>query len=177
MIKTKNVIRFPHVEGIVQFIPTSYIDERGETYTSFSFSSIVEAVPEYNGGSFFEDKVIVGKEGAFRGLHADKDTWKVISCMHGSFYLYLVDTRDLIGTSPDYGATEIFMDPTRGYVLVPPWVANGHLGLSKDYVFHYKWSKPYKGPADQITVKYDHPKFKGLIKPSQIKYISERDRP
>ena len=40
-------------------------------------------------------------------------------------------------------------------IEVPPGYLNGHLCLSEDCVFFYKWSQYYRGPEGQVTVRYD----------------------
>lgn len=47
-------------------------------------------------------------------------------------------------------------------VLVPPGLGNGHLVLSDEAVFYYKWAYEGKYPdiEDQFSLKWNDPKLK-----------------
>lgn len=135
-------------------------DDRGYTFTTYSDEYKLPV-------DFCLDKIITGKKGSLRGFHGDKDTWKLITCVSGSFQLALLDLRKESKTYLKVGTYKL-SKKNRLSLLVPPGVANAHQGLS-DYVLVYKWSEPYN-ISKQFTVRYDHVEWPH--KP----ILSERDR-
>jgi len=121
---------------------------------------------------FVEDDISISKKNVLRGIHGDNKTWKLISCLHGKFYLVVVncDTR-----SRDFGRWQSFVlsDKNRIQVLVPPKYGNAHLVLSNKAIFHYKQSE-YYNPKKQFTYKWNDPQFK-IIWPIKKPILSKRD--
>ena len=107
-----------------------------------------------------------------RGIHADSDCFKLISCVYGKIYLVVVDCDE---KSPNFGQYVSFiLTGTNGYqVLVPPMHGVAHLVISDFAVFHYKQSLTYD-PARQKTYRFDDERFK-IWWPVKNPIISERD--
>ena len=61
-------------------------------------------------------------------------------------------------------------------VLLPPNFLNGHLVLSKEAVFFYKWSYfgEYPDVQDQISLKWNNPRV-GIKWPIDNPILSKRD--
>jgi dTDP-4-dehydrorhamnose 3,5-epimerase len=107
-----------------------------------------------------------------RGIHGDGVTWKLISCLHGKFYLVVLNfDRE----SRQFGQWEGFVlsDRNRLQVLVPPKFGNGHLVLSEAAIFHYKQSAYYNREG-QFTCRWDDPRF-NIWWPTKQPLISQRD--
>ena len=68
------------------FYPASYKDNRGELWTIYNENDI--------NLKFNHDKVSVSKKNVLRGLHGDKKSWKLITCLYGEIFLSLVDYRE-----------------------------------------------------------------------------------
>lgn len=121
---------------------------------------------------FVQDCVSTSSRNVLRGIHGDAETWKLISCVRGSFYLMVVncDTE-----SADFGQWEAFtLSDTNGLqVLVPAKFGNGHYILSDVAAFHYKQSTNYN-PMGQFTYKWDDPKLK-MWWPTKSPILSRRD--
>ncbi len=172
MKKLRDIYANQKIKDVYQYVSSQHRDERGITFTLWS-ETFPEEVPSPI-LSFKEDKIIIGYEGSWRGLHGDDKTWKLFYGLSGDVDLFLLDLRK---DSPTYLNTWIGkLGCTTAQILVPPGVANGHLGLSS-YALLYKWSQPYTGPENQFTIKYNDPRMKGAIDASKIKYISDRDKP
>lgn len=118
------------------------------------------------------DSVSVSSKHVLRGVHGDSKTWKLISCLYGTIYLLVVDNRH---KSPTFRQWLSFTlsDKNRKQVLVPPGFGNGHLVMSDQAVFHYKWSEYYDREA-QFTIKWNDPSFE-FWWPINKPILSERD--
>ncbi len=121
---------------------------------------------------FVQDDVSISTRGVLRGIHGDAETWKLITCVSGRFYLVVAncDTE-----SPDFGQWEGFTltDTNWNQVLVPPKFGNGHLVLSDVTSFHYKQSTNYN-PAGQFTYKWNDPRL-NIWWPVKDPILSRRD--
>lgn len=106
---------------------------------------------------FVEDDISVNSRHVLRGIHGDARTWKLISCVHGKFYLVVLDCRE---ASAQFGKWEAFVlsEENRLQVLIPPGFGNGHLVMSEKSIFHYKQSA-YYDLSSQFTVVWNDPKF------------------
>ena len=78
----------------------------------------------------------------FKGIHGDKKTWKLISCIHGKCAAFIVDCRK---NSKNFGKWEKFILSGDNYfqILIPPNYGNSFLVLSDVAVYHYKQSEYY----------------------------------
>ena len=155
---------FPEVK-ITQ--PDSFEDFRGELYTLFK--------QENSNLVFNHDKVSVSRKNVLRGLHGDSKSWKLITCLAGEVMLVVVDNRN---NSPNYLKWDsiILTAKNKKSVLVPPMFANGHLVLSNEATFFYKWSYPgsYPDVKDQFTLKWDDPNLE-IHWPISNPILSKRD--
>ena len=136
---------FPEVKI---FEPSSFEDFRGELYTLFK--------QEESDLIFNHDKVSISRKNVLRGLHGDSKAWKLITCLYGEVYLVIVDNRP---ESQNYLKWDsiILTHKNKKSVLVPPMFANGHLVLSNEATFFYKWSYlgEYPDVKDQFSLKWD----------------------
>lgn len=121
---------------------------------------------------FIQDDISVSSKGVLRGIHGDLQTWKLISCLYGEFYLVVVNWDS---SSLQYGQWESFIlsGDNRIQVLVPPKFGNGHLILSPQAIFHYKQST-YYDRAGQFTIIWNDPKLK-INWPINNPILSKRD--
>ena len=121
---------------------------------------------------FVQDDISVSTKNVLRGIHGDSETWKLISCLYGKFYLVAVNC-DV--NSENFGKWESFVlsDVNKLQVLVPPKYGNAHLILSDKAIFHYKQSTHYN-PTKQFTYKWNDPKF-NIWWPIKNPILSQRD--
>jgi dTDP-4-dehydrorhamnose 3,5-epimerase len=105
--------------------------------------------------TFVQEDISVSSRHVLRGIHGDGETWKLVSCLHGKFYLVVVNWDE---RSPQYRQWDAFVlsDQNRQQVLIPPRFGNGHLVLSESAIFHYKQST-YYNRAGQFTVLWNDP--------------------
>jgi len=149
--------------------PTIFEDFRGTYVETYNEKLYTEAGIRVK---FVQDDISVSSQNVLRGIHGDAETWKLVSCLYGKFYLVVVNWDD---TSPQFGKWESFVlsDQNRLQVLVPPKFGNGHLVLSKLAIFHYKQST-YYNRAGQFTILWNDPKL-NIRWPSKNPILSKRD--
>lgn len=155
--------------GVLLIKPTAFEDHRGYYLETYNYD-----IYHQNGVAvdFVQDDVSVSSRHVLRGLHGDEETWKLVSCLYGRFYLVVVNCDQ---SSKDFGQWQAFTlsDTNRWQVLIPPRHGNGHLVLSEKAIFHYKQST-YYNPKGQFTYKWDDPRFK-IWWPVKNPILSQRD--
>lgn len=121
---------------------------------------------------FVQDDISVSSRNVLRGIHGDAETWKLISCLWGKFYLIVINWDK---ESQQFGKWESFTlsDHNHHQVLIPPKFGNGHLVLSEKAIFHYK-QNTYYNPSEQFTIKWNDPKL-NIWWPAKNPIISRRD--
>ncbi len=162
--------RVDRLSGVAKFTKDSFSDDRGELYTIWKDSD----TPDLN---FNHDKVAISNNRVLRGLHTDK-SWKLITCLYGSIQLVVVNFDQ--GSSQYLSWTDFILNSTQKEkisILVPPGFLNGHLVLSEQAIFHYKWcyEGDYPDVKDQKSVYWSDPKI-GINWLIDNPILSERDK-
>ena len=143
------------LKGVKKIILDSFVDHRGKYVEIYNYNFF-----DKNGIAitFCQDDISVSNKGVFRGIHGDNETWKLVSCLKGQFYLVVV-TCDK--DNAHYGLSQGFMmsEHINYQVLIPPKYGNGHLALSDNCIFHYKQSTYYAGEAAQFSYNVKDPFF------------------
>ena len=149
--------------------PTVFEDFRGTYVEIYNEKLYTEAGIRVK---FVQDDISVSSKHVLRGIHGDPETWKLISCLYGKFYLVVVNWDE---TSPQFGQWESFVlsDQNRLQVLVPAKFGIGHLVLSEQAIFHYKQST-YYNRAKQFTLLWNDPKL-NIWWPVRNPILSRRD--
>src|SRR5262249_40598468 len=96
--------------------PTMFEDFRGTYVETYSEREYFEAGIKVK---FVQDDISTSSQHVLRGIHGDKVTTKLISCMLGRFYMVVINWDE---KSPQYKKWESFVlsDQNRLQVLVPP---------------------------------------------------------
>ena len=121
---------------------------------------------------FKQDDISTSKKNVLRGIHGDSTTWKLVSCLYGSFYLVVVDCKKDSKQFMQWESFEL-SDANREQVLIPPGFGNGHLILSDRAIFHYKQSTFYDRES-QFTYLWNDPKL-NIRWPTSNPILSLRD--
>ena len=155
--------------GVLKITLDAFEDHRGyyiETYNEDLYNN------NGIGTKFIQDDVSVSKKNVLRGVHGDQDTWKLISCFEGEFYLVVVNNDK---KSSQYKQWESFTlsEQNRIQILVPPKFGNGHLVLSERAIFHYK-QNTYYNPNGQFTIRWNDPEY-NIWWPTKNPILSRRD--
>ena len=158
------------LEGVLLIKPEVFEDFRGQYVETYN-----EEMYNKNGITvkFVQDDISVSSRNVLRGVHGDAETWKLVSCHYGKFYLVVVNgDRD----STEFGKWQSFVlsDANRHQVLIPPKHGNGHLVLSELAIFHYK-QNTYYNPKGQFTFLWNDPQLK-MWWPTDNPILSQRDQ-
>jgi len=161
-IKTK-------LDKVLLIKPEVFDDHRGEYVELYNEENYSNNGVEVK---FVQDDISLSSKGVLRGLHGDKKTWKLLSCLLGKYYLVIVDCNE---KSAGFGKWQSFVlsDRNKYQVLVPPNHGVAHLALSDKIIFHYKQST-YYDPSSQFTYKWNEPKF-NIWWPIKEPILSQRD--
>ncbi len=149
--------------------PTVFEDFRGTYVETYNEELYRRAGIDMN---FVQDDISVSDKHVLRGIHGDQETWKLVSCLLGKFYLVVVNWDP---TSSQYRRWESFVlsDQNRKQVLIPPRFGNGHVVLSDQAIFHYKQTT-YYNRAGQFTISWNDPAL-GIWWPVKEPILSKRD--
>jgi len=163
------IIEKTKLDGVLLIKPDVFEDHRGqyvETYNEKLYNEHGINV------KFVQDDISISSKHVLRGIHGDAETWKLISCMHGKFYLVVVNCDQ---ESENFGKWQSFTlsEYNRHQVLVPPKYGNGHLILSEQAIFHYK-QNTYYNPKGQFTYTWNDPKL-NIWWPVKNPILSQRD--
>ncbi len=159
------------LEGVLVFRPlTVFEDFRGTYVETFNLRLYRQSGITME---FVQDCISVSHRNVLRGIHGDRTTWKLVSCLQGRFYLVVVNNDE---SSPEFRKWTSFVlsEQNRLQVLVPPRFGNGHLVLSETAIFHYKQST-YYDRASQFTLMWDDASL-GIRWPVRDPVLSGRDR-
>jgi len=157
------------LDGVLLIKPEIFEDFRGQYVETYNDKQYAESGIA---AKFVQDDISVSSLHVLRGIHGDGETWKLVSCMYGKFYLMVVNCD---ADSKDFGRWQSFVlsDANRLQVLIPPKHGNGHVVLSEQAIFHYKQTT-YYNPKGQFTYKWNDPKLK-LWWPIKNPILSQRD--
>lgn len=157
------------LDGVKLIKPAIFEDFRGlyvETYNRDLYKKSGIDV------EFKQDDISISSQHVLRGIHGDSETWKLISCHMGSFYLVVVNNDP---TSAQYRQWQGFTlsENNHHQVLVPPKFGNGHVVMSERAMFHYK-QNTYYNPAGQFTIRWNDPQY-NMWWPIKNPILSRRD--
>lgn len=149
--------------------PTNSEDFRGTYVELYNEQLYKEQVTDVD---FIQDDISTSYKNVLRGIHGDRKTWKLVSCLYGSFYLVVVNN---IPESSQYRQWTSFTlsDRNRLQVLIPPGFGNGHLVLTDIAIFHYKQNSYYERES-QFTIAWNDSLF-GVWWPVKNPILSRRD--
>lgn len=157
------------LDGVLLVKPDVFEDHRGEYIETYNEKILSEHGIDIK---FVQDDISVSTKHVLRGIHGDNETWKLISCLHGKFYLVTVNC-DM--ESKNFGKWQSFVlsDRNRLQVLVPPKYGNAHLVLSDKAIFHYKQST-YYDRSKQFTYRWNDETL-NIWWPIKNPILSQRD--
>jgi dTDP-4-dehydrorhamnose 3,5-epimerase len=85
------------LDGVLVIEPlTQFEDFRGHYIELYNAPAYRAAGIDYD---FIEDDISISRQHVLRGIHGDEKTAKLVSCLHGAFYLVVVNN---LPSSPQY---------------------------------------------------------------------------
>ena len=162
------------LKNTYEITPSFTNDARGYIYTSYINNYLKKIIP--NNLTFKHDKFSYSTKNVLRGLHCDKKSWKLVTCVYGEVFQVVVNFDK---NSDAYLQHKTFRlsNVNKKILLLPPNYLNGFYVLSKEAVYHYKLA--YKGnyidSKNQITAKWDDHKF-NINWPTKKPILSQRDK-
>lgn len=158
------------LDGVLRITPpTIFKDFRGSYVETYNRESYTAAGIDID---FIQDDISTSSRNVLRGIHGDQETWKLVSCLQGAFYLVVVNWDE---SSPQYQQWESFelSDANWLQILIPPKFGNGHLVLTEHAIFHYKQNTNYNR-VGQFTLAWNDPLL-NISWPIEKPILSERD--
>ena len=110
-------VKLTALDDVLMIVPpTIFEDHRGlyiETYNEKLYNKAGIDV------KFVSDSFIISDKHVLRGIHGDEKTWKLVNCLHGRFYIVIVNCNE---SSVDFGkwASFTLSETNRKQLLVPP---------------------------------------------------------
>ena len=119
---------------------------------------------------------MIRKKNTLTGIHGDKKSWKIFSCISGKIFAVFVDLRK---TSKTYLKTKVvkFNNSYGKVVIVPPNFGVGYLCNYKTNVIFYKifFNGKYFDHDKQFSISWKDPKLNINWK-IKNPILSERDK-
>ena len=171
---TFSIKNLDDIEGIKIITPSTHREDRGEIWTSYSSIALDKLLPKNL--RFKHDKFSRSHFNVIRGIHGDKKTWKLISCVHGNIFQVVVDMRTASRTFLKWHSFELSQEDNR-MILLPPGVGNAFYVKSSHAVYHYKlaYEGEYFDANKQFTVAWNDPRLK-INWPTNQPFLSKRDK-
>lgn len=157
------------LNGVLQINLDVFEDHRGKYVETYNADLYKEHGIDLK---FVQDDISVSDQHVLRGIHGDANTWKLVSCLSGRFYLIVVNCDK---ESSQFGQWLSFTMSDQDYtqILVPPKYGNAHLVLSEKAIFHYKQTT-YYNPDLQFTYRWNDPLL-NIWWPIKTPILSRRD--
>ena len=163
------------IEGLIEFFPKVFGDQRGfflETFNESRYNKVLKNI------HFVQDNFSSSNQGVLRGLHfqkGDKAQTKLVRCLNGSILDVVVDLRR---QSPTFGkvfSVELTSEK-KNSLLVPKGFAHGFSVLSEKAEVLYKCDALYD-KASEGGLLYNDPSLNidWKIKPG-MEIVSDKDK-
>ena len=157
------------LDNVLQLTLDPFEDHRGWYVEMYNEKKYHEAGIDLK---FVEDDVSITMQHCLKGIHGDQDTWKLVSCLQGSFYLVIVNNDPKHKQFRQWQGFTL-SDRNKIQILVPPKFGNGHLAITEQTIFYYKQSS-YYNPKGQFTIKWNDPEY-NIWWPIKKPILSRRD--
>ena len=156
------------LEGVLLITPPTIFEDFRGIYVELYNKELYKEL----GVEFLQDDISTSYKNVLRGIHGNNDTYKLVSCLYGSFYLVVVNNNP---ESKQYKKWYSFTLSDRNHlqVLIPPKFGNGHLILTDIAIFHYKQNTQYNRES-QFTILWNDPEL-NIFWPINDPILSERD--
>jgi dTDP-4-dehydrorhamnose 3,5-epimerase len=97
------IVEKTKLEGVLLIKPPFFEDHRGEYMELYNRELYKSKGIDID---FVEDDISIATRGVIKGIHGDSITWKLISCLHGKFYLVVINYDE---SSKEFGKWQSFV--------------------------------------------------------------------
>lgn len=141
------------IEGLIEFFPKVFGDQRGfflETFNESRYNKVLNKI------HFVQDNFSSSNEGVLRGLHFQNPPYsqgKLVQVITGSALDVAVDLRK---ESETYGhhVKVLLSAEKRNQFWIPEGFAHGFLALEDNTIFAYKCTD-YYNPQSEVTILWN----------------------
>ena len=149
-------------------------DKRGILFSQYSDTLINKEINKKF--SSFQDKIMLREKNTLTGIHGDKKTWKLLSCLYGKILIVLVNCNLKDKNFGKY-LKFTFNSCDRKVLIIPPNIGNSYLCLGSKNIISYKvlYNGKYFDQKDQFTYKWNDKKF-NIKWPVNKPILSLRDK-
>jgi dTDP-4-dehydrorhamnose 3,5-epimerase len=163
------IIKNTLLDGVKLLVTDRFEDFRGE------LGGVYDEALYHNSGltaTFVYDMVSFSFKNVLRGMHGDKETTKLVQCLHGTVYAVILNCCE---NSSDFGKWQGFIlsDKNHHQLYIPPNYGSSYCVLTDNALFHYKMTKPHS--QNQFTYRWNDPIF-NIEWPIQMPTLSSRDK-
>ena len=146
------------LEGVLEFKPKLFDDERGYLYENYNIKNIISTLGESI--SFKQQNIVFNKKGVVRGLHFQKppnEQGKLISVLSGKIFDVILDIKK---DSKTYGQHQsIVLDSCKKNILwIPPGYAHGFQSLDERTLVQYNMTEIYNSELE-CAINYNDPQL------------------
>ena len=169
------IVEKTKLDGVFLIKPAVFEDHRGAYTMTYNKRDYAEALGKHGVQdlTFVEDDISTSTKNVLRGIHGDRRTSKLISCLEGKFYLVVINNVEGHKQYRQWTAFTL-SESNRHQVLVPAGFGNGHLVMSDRAIFSYKQSA-YYDPDSQFTMVWNDPAL-NIWWPTSDPILSQRDQ-
>jgi dTDP-4-dehydrorhamnose 3,5-epimerase len=149
--------RTTRISGLLEFVPSPHIDERGFFTRTFDVEVAREA--GIDPSRFVQDSLSRSRRGVLRGLHlrTGDGEGKLVRCSYGRVFDVVVDLRPGSATYGDWLSFELDGD-TQHSLFVPAGCAHGFQALTEVADTSYRIDRPHD-PSEDLTIAHDDPEL------------------
>ena len=149
--------------------PTIFNDHRGEYIETYNKKLFEKSDASIN---FVSDCFIYSKKNVLRGIHGDSITWKLVTCIHGNFFIAIVNFDKSSNNYLKYDTFSLSSEK-RIEILVPPLHGIGHCITSETAIYYYKQSSYYED-KDEFVFPWNSDKL-NINWPIENPILSSKD--
>lgn len=166
--------KFYLINNVTLITNSKFTDLRGNIQTLFD--KFIQTKIIKKKFSSYSDKIMTRKINTLTGIHGDKKTWKVLTCIKGKILVVLVNC-DKKSKSFGKHLKIILNEKDSKSLIIPPKVGNSYLCLNKENIIFYKnlFNGKYNDHDEQFTFKWNDKRFK-IKWPISNPILSERDK-
>lgn len=168
-IKISSSIKLKKVKIIT---PSINVDKRGSIYTFFDKKTFNKILPKNI--LFSHVKINRRKKNVLVGIHYDKKTWKLVTCLKGKI---MQNVSCFENSTNKYKSDNFILKENNSkFILIPPYYGNAFYCYEDSIVMYaLAYLGKYNDANQQNTIKWNDPRLK-IRWPAAKPILSKRDQ-